>query len=58
MSLEGSLRDKIYELSIKNELLTEQVVFLRSALCKLDRKYRRIVCKHSKCNVKFIYLHR
>ena len=58
MSVESSLRDTVYELDIKNELLSEKVIFLQSALNKLDKRYRRLVHEHSKCSVEIKYLHR
>ena len=58
MSDEDFLRDVIIEHELRNEALEETVQFLRSALDRLDRRYRRLVVRHSKCRPRIIYLHR
>ena len=57
-SEEDMLRDVILELELKNEVLVDRVDFLRSALNSLDRKYRKLIERHSKCSVKTVFLHR
>jgi uncharacterized protein (DUF608 family) len=54
----SNLLDAKLELEVRNENLKETVDFLRIALHKLDRKYRKLLDRHSKCKVKFVYLHR
>ena len=52
------LRDIILERELKIEVLEERVDFLRSALNSLDKKYRKLLDRHSKCRVKTVFLHR
>jgi hypothetical protein len=46
-------------MELRNEILFEDVLFLRKSLNKLDKKYRKFVRRHSDCFPrKVIYLYR
>jgi len=50
------LRDSVIELEIRNELLVEKIADLRTALKKLEKKYRLFRNEHLDCKKKiFIY---
>ena len=51
------LLDANYELHIRNELLSEKLSDVQSALVSLDRKYRKFKAKHVSCK-KVIILYR
>jgi hypothetical protein len=53
---ESFLRDSVIELEIRNELLVEKIADLRTALKKLEKKYRLFRNEHLDCKKKiFIY---
>jgi hypothetical protein len=46
-------------LHLRNEILFEDVLFLRKSLNKLDKKYRKFMQRHSDCFPrKIVYLYR
>ncbi len=52
-------REKAIELHLRNEILFEDVLFLRKSLNKLDKKYRKFMQRHSDCFPrKIVYLYR